>query len=68
MKTHTRDLLAILAITLLFTACAGEKQLEEIIERSEEETTTVEEPVQPEEPVGALPRLARRCSRLYTLA
>ena len=58
MKTHTRNLLAVLAITLLlFTACAGEKQLEEIIEQSEEETMTIEEPVQPEEPAVALPGL-----------
>ena len=57
MKTHTRNLLAVLAITLLFIACASEKQLEEIIQQSEEETTTVEEPVQPQEPVVALPGL-----------
>ncbi len=58
MKTHTRNLLAVLAITLLFTACASEKQLEEIIQQSdEEETTTVEESIQPVEPVVALPGL-----------
>ena len=57
MKTRTRNLLAVLAITLLFTACAGEKQLEEIIQQSEEETATVEEPLQPAEPVVALPGL-----------
>jgi predicted component of type VI protein secretion system len=58
MKTRTRNLLAVLAITLLFTACASEKQLEEIIQQSnEEETTTVEESTQPEEPVVALPGL-----------
>ena len=37
MKMYTRNLLALLAITLLFTACASEKQLEEIIQQSEEE-------------------------------
>ena len=52
-----QNLLAVLAITLLFIACAGEKQLEEIIEQSEEETMTVEEPVQPTEPAVALPGL-----------
>ena len=57
MKTYTRNLPAVLAITLIFIACAGEKQLEEIIEQSEEETMTIEEPVQPEEPVVALPGL-----------
>ena len=58
MKTRTRNLLAVLAIALLFTACASEKQLEEIIQQSnEEETTTVEESTQPEEPVVALPGL-----------
>ena len=56
MKTHTRNLLAVLAIALLFTACASE-QLEEIIEKSEEETTNWEESTQPEEPVVALPGL-----------
>jgi hypothetical protein len=58
MKTRTRNLLAVLAITLLFTACASEKQLEEIIQQSnEEETTTLEESTQPDEPVVALPGL-----------
>ena len=57
MKTRRRNLLAVLAITLLFTACASEKQLEEIIERSEEETTNWEESTHPEEPVVALPGL-----------
>ena len=58
MKTRTRNLLAVLAIMLLFAACASEKQLEEIIQQSdEEETTTVEEPIQPAEPVVALPGL-----------
>lgn len=57
MKMQTRNLLAVLAITLLFAACAGEKQLEEIIQQSEEEPTTVAEPVQPQEPVVALPGL-----------
>ena len=58
MKTRTRNLLAILATMLLFIACAGEKQLEEIIQQSEEEETmTVVEPAQPAEPVVALPGL-----------
>ena len=57
MKKHTRNLLAVLALILLFTACTGEKQLEEIIEQSEENTTPVEEPVQPEVPVVVLPGL-----------
>lgn len=66
MKKHTgirgykplpQNWLAVLAITLLFTACASEKQLEEIIQQSEEETTTIEEPVQPPEPIVALPGL-----------
>ena len=58
MKTYTRNLLAVLAITLLFTACASEKQLEEIIQQSEEEeTTNWEESTHPEEPVVALPGL-----------
>ena len=58
MKTYTRNLLAVLAITLLFTACASEKQLEEIIQHSEEEeTTNWEESTHPEEPVVALPGL-----------
>lgn len=56
MKTHIRNLLAVLAILFLFTAC-GEKQLEEIVQQSEEETEVVAEPVQPEEPVAALPGL-----------
>ena len=58
MKMRTRNLLAVLAITLLFTACASEKQLEEIIQQSnEEETTTLEESTQFEEPVVAFPGL-----------
>ncbi|MCY4566678.1 MAG: cytochrome P460 family protein [Candidatus Poribacteria bacterium] len=58
MKTRTRNLLAVLTITLLFTACASEKQLEEIIQQSEEEeTTNWEESTHPEEPVVALPGL-----------
>lgn len=58
MKTYTRNLLAVLAITLLFTACASERQLEEIIQQSEEEeTTNWEESTHPEEPVAALPGL-----------
>ncbi|RKU10376.1 hypothetical protein C6503_19895 [Candidatus Poribacteria bacterium] len=61
MKTQTRNLLSCLAIILisclLLSACA-EKQLEELIEQQEEEKTeTVEEPIQPEEPVVALPGL-----------
>ena len=58
MKTRTQNLLAILAIMLLFTACASEKQLEEIIQQSdEEEPTTVEVPTPPAEPIVALPGL-----------
>ncbi|MDE0465567.1 MAG: cytochrome P460 family protein [Candidatus Poribacteria bacterium] len=56
---HTRNLLTALAIILLFTACA-EKQLDELVQQSEEETTDVTEtqPVQPEEPAAvALPGL-----------
>ena len=61
MKTQTRNLLPCLAIILisclLLSACA-EKQLEELIEQQDEEKTeTAEEPVQPEEPVVALPGL-----------
>ena len=62
MKTQTRNLLSCLAIILisclLLSACA-EKQLEELIEQQQEEekTETAEEPVQPEEPVAALPGL-----------
>lgn len=56
---YTRNLLTALAIILLFTACA-EKQLDELVQQSEEETTDVAEtePVQPEEPAAvALPGL-----------
>ena len=56
---YTRNLLTALAIILLFTACA-EKQLDELVQQSEEETTNVTEtqPVQPEEPAAvALPGL-----------
>ncbi|MYB93262.1 hypothetical protein F4054_14175 [Candidatus Poribacteria bacterium] len=61
MKMQTRKLLSsvtfILIACLLLTACA-EKQLEELIEQQDEETTeTAEELVQPEEPVVALPGL-----------
>ena len=62
MKAQTRNLISCLAIilisSLLLSACA-EKQLEEFIEQQEEETKTetTEEPVQPEEPVVALPGL-----------
>ena len=61
MKTQTRKLLSsltfILIACLLLTACA-EKQLEELIEQQDEEKTMDEaEPVQPEEPVVALPGL-----------
>ena len=61
MKTQTRNLLSCLAIILisclLLSACA-EKQLEELIEQQDEETTeTAEELVHPEEPVVALPGL-----------
>lgn len=56
---YTRNLLTALAIILLFTACA-EKQLDELVQQTEEETTDVTEtaPVQPEEPAAvALPGL-----------
>ncbi|MDE0327286.1 MAG: cytochrome P460 family protein [Candidatus Poribacteria bacterium] len=56
---YTRNLLTALAIILLFTACA-EKQLDELVQQTEEETTnaTETEPVQPEEPAAvALPGL-----------
>ena len=56
---HTRNLLTALAIILLFTACA-EKQLDELVQQSEEKTTDVTEtePTQPEEPAAvALPGL-----------
>ena len=63
MKTQTRNLLSCFAIILisclLLSACA-EKQLEELIEQQDEEKTEdapTEEPVQPEEPVVALPGL-----------
>ena len=61
MKTQTSNLIAsltlVLIASLIFTACA-EKQLEELIEQQDEEKTeTTEEPVQPEEPVVALPGL-----------
>ena len=61
MKTQTRKLLSsltfILIACLLLTACA-EKQLGELIEQQDEEKTMDEaEPVQPEEPVVALPGL-----------
>ena len=61
MKMQRRKLLSsltfILIASLIFTACA-EKQLEELIEQQDEEKTeTAEEPVQPEEPVVALPGL-----------
>lgn len=56
---YTRNLLTALAIILLFTACA-EKQLDELVQQSEEDTTDVVEtvPVQPEKPAAvALPGL-----------
>ena len=61
MKTQTRNLLSSLTIILIaclfLTACA-DKQLEELIEQQDEETTAdTAEPVQPEEPVVALPGL-----------
>ncbi|MDE0401210.1 MAG: cytochrome P460 family protein [Candidatus Poribacteria bacterium] len=61
MKMQTSNLIAsltlVLIASLIFTACA-EKQLEELIEQQDEEKTeTTEEPVQPEEPVVALPGL-----------
>ena len=54
----TRNLLTALAIILLFTACA-EKQLDELVQQSEETTDAAEtEPVQPEKPAAvALPGL-----------
>lgn len=53
MLKYTRNLLTALAIILLFTACA-EKQLDELVQQSEEETTNVTEPepVQPEKPAA----------------
>ncbi len=65
MKTQTRNLLSSLVIILitclLFASCA-EKQLEELIEKQDEEKTMdttdpTQEPVQPEETVMALPGL-----------
>ena len=61
MKMQTRKLLSsltfILIVCLLLTACA-EKQLEDLIEQQDEEATeTAAEPVQPTEPVVALPGL-----------
>ena len=57
MQTYTRNLLTLLAIILLFTACA-DKQLDELVQQSEEETVDTTEPVQPEEPAAvALPGL-----------
>ena len=56
---YARNLLTALAIILLFTACA-EKQLDELVQQSEEKTTDVTEtePAQPEEPAAvALPGL-----------
>lgn len=56
---YARNLLTALAIILLFTACA-EKQLDELVQQSEEKTTDVTEtePTQPEEPAAvALPGL-----------
>ena len=55
---YTRNLLTALAIILLFTACA-EKQLDELVQQSEETTDVAEtEPVQPEKPAAvALPGL-----------
>ena len=61
MKTDIRNLLSCLIIVLisglLLTACA-EKQLEELIEQQDgENTADTTEPVQPEEPIVALPGL-----------
>ena len=61
MKRHIRNLLSYLAIVLisclLLVACA-EKQLEELIEQQDgEKTADTTEPVQPEEPIVALPGL-----------
>ncbi len=61
MKTQTRNPLfglAIILITCLFFASCAEKQLEEIIEQQDEETTMdTAEPTRPEEPIVALPGL-----------
>lgn len=61
MKMQTRNplfSLAIILITCLFFASCAEKQLEELIEQQDEETTLdTAEPTQPEEPVVALPGL-----------
>ena len=61
MKTQTRKLppsLVIILITCLFLTACAEKQLEELIEQQDEEKTMdAAEPVQPEEPVVALPGL-----------
>ena len=61
MKTDIRNLLSCLIIVLisglLLTACA-EKQLEELIEQQDgENTADTTDPVQPEEPIVALPGL-----------
>ena len=68
MQTYTRNLLTALAIILLFTACA-EKQLDELVQQSEETSDVTEtEPVQPEEPAVALPGLPNDVAGLYTVA
>lgn len=61
MKTDIRNLLSCLIIVLIsglfLTACA-EKQLEELIEQQDDgKTADTTEPVQPEEPIVALPGL-----------
>lgn len=59
MKALTRIPLSLLVLTLLlFTACASENQLEEIIDQSEEAEIAPEaEPTPAEDPVVALPGL-----------
>ena len=60
MQKYLRNLLSLLVIAFLFTACASEQQLEEIIQQSEEEETpSTAQPTQPEpeQPIVALPGL-----------
>ena len=59
MRTQHQLLLNLTVITILslfFTACNGEKHLEELVQTSEEETTVME-PAEPEEPAVPLPGL-----------
>ena len=56
-KRHLlRNLVVIVILCLCFTACTGEKHLEELVPTPEEETT-VTEPAESEEPVVPLPGL-----------